>query len=61
MVDYYLSHSASSAYIGADAINTRLVTLQIREDIELDTEAAETAQDDVEETELEESVETATP
>jgi len=64
MVDYYLSHSASSAFIGADAINTRLVTLQIREDIELDTEAAEaaeTADDDVEEPQQEESVETATP
>ena len=56
MVDYYLSHSASSALIGADSINTRLVTLQMREEIELDTEAAEVADEEIEDTELEDSV-----
>ncbi len=38
--DYYLRHSASSSEFGANSINTRLVTLQLYEDVTLDDEDA---------------------
>ncbi len=39
--DYYLLHSATSSEFGANSINTRLVTLQLYEDVTLDSEDAE--------------------
>jgi hypothetical protein len=39
--DYYLRHSATSSYFGANSINARLVTLQLREDVIIDSESAE--------------------
>jgi len=39
--EYFLRHSATSAYFGANSINARLVTLQLREDVLLDSETAE--------------------
>jgi len=64
--DYYLSHSASASYIGANSIQSRLVTLQVRDDLELNTETADAIVDeeeDIEEDgiEVEESPETPTP
>ena len=44
--------------MGVDAINARLVTLQILEEIEIDPEEAETADEDVE---AEQPVEAQTP
>jgi hypothetical protein len=38
--DYYLSHSATASYIGADSINARLVDFQVREDLVLSVETA---------------------
>jgi anti-sigma factor RsiW len=38
--DYYLSHSATASYIGADSINARLVDFQVREDLVLSAETA---------------------
>ena len=38
--DYFLRHSAASAYFGVNSINARLVTLQLREDVLVDTESA---------------------
>lgn len=38
--DYFLRHSATSAYFGVNSINARLVTLQLREDVVVDTESA---------------------
>jgi len=35
--DYYLRHSASSSYFGANSINARLVTLQLREGVIVDS------------------------
>lgn len=58
LLDYHLSHSASASYIGAGAINTRLVTIQIRDDMELDTEDADVAD---ERAESDDPVETPTP
>jgi len=47
--DYYLRHSASSSYFGANSINARLVTLQLREDVIFETDDTEQdlAEDDV--------------
>jgi sigma-E factor negative regulatory protein RseA len=39
--DYYLRHSASSSYFGANSINARLVTLQLREDVIFETDEME--------------------
>ena len=39
--DYYLRHSASSSYFGANSINARLVTLQLREDVIFDADDTE--------------------
>jgi negative regulator of sigma E activity len=38
--EYYLRHSASSSYIGADRINARLVTLELRDGVLVETNAA---------------------
>lgn len=38
--DYYLRHNASSSYIGANSINARLVTLQLREGVVVEHEAS---------------------
>lgn len=61
LLDYYLSHSASASYIGANSIQSRLVTLQVRDDLELNTETAEATVDDADEVETDESAETTTP
>jgi sigma-E factor negative regulatory protein RseA len=37
--DYFLRHSATSAYFGVNSINARLVTLQLREDVPVDTDS----------------------
>lgn len=39
--DYYLRHNATSSYFGANSINARLVTLQLREGVLVDTEIVE--------------------
>ena len=52
--DYYLRHSATSSYFGANSINARLVTLQLREDVVIET-------DDAEQDSAETDVETAAP
>jgi negative regulator of sigma E activity len=49
--DYYLRHSASSSYFGANSINARLVTLQLREDVIFETD--DTEQDPAEEAAVE--------
>jgi len=59
--DYYLSHSASASYIGANSIQSRLVTLQVRDDLELNTETAEATVNDADEVETDEPAETTTP
>ena len=47
--DYYLSHSATASYFGADSINARLVDFQVREDLVLSAEtAAGTVDEDAE-------------
>ncbi len=51
--DYYLRHTASSSYFGANSINARLVTLQLREDVDIDSDAAEPPADDAEDSEAE--------
>jgi len=56
--DYYLSHSESSQYIGANSINARLVTLQLREGVIVDSGDIEQAADESEEL-PEEALETA--
>ena len=44
--DYYLRHSASASYLGADSFNARLVDFQVREDLVYTAEtAAETVDD----------------
>ena len=47
--DYYLRHSASSSYFGANSINARLVTLQLREGVIVDSESSELPEIPVEE------------
>jgi negative regulator of sigma E activity len=48
--EYYLRHSASSSHIGADRINARLVTLELRDGVRVEstvgTEAAAEMPDD---------------
>lgn len=44
--DYYLRHNASSSYIGANSINARLVTLQLRDGVVVEHSA--TDEDDTE-------------
>jgi sigma-E factor negative regulatory protein RseA len=55
--DYYLRHSESSSYFGANSINARLVTLQLREDVIFETDDAE--QDSAEQASETDSVTTA--
>jgi hypothetical protein len=57
--DYYLSHSATASYIGADSINARLVDFQVREDLVLSAETA--AEIVAEDTESGEAAETPAP
>ena len=64
--DYYLSHSDSASYIGANSIQSRLVTLQVWDDLELNTETADATVDDADDVEedgveADESAETPTP
>ena len=58
--DYYLSHTASSSYLGASSINARLVTLQLRDGVIVDSEAEDQPADD-DEAELTETPEAETP
>lgn len=51
--DYYLRHTATSSYFGANSINARLVTLQLREDVNIDSDAPEPPADDDAESEAE--------
>ncbi|MDH3613887.1 MAG: sigma-E factor negative regulatory protein [Gammaproteobacteria bacterium] len=44
--DYYLRHSATSSYFGANSINARLVTLQLREGVIIDAEDSEAPVDE---------------
>ncbi len=55
--DYYLRHSVTSSYFGANSINARLVTLQLREDVIIDSESAERRVEEDEEA----ATETPTP
>jgi len=48
--DYYLRHSATSSYFGANSINARLVTLQLREDVIIDSESTEQRVEEEQET-----------
>jgi hypothetical protein len=59
--DYYLSHSASASYIGADSINARLVTMQIRQDLDVDTEADDAIEENADDAESNAAAETSTP
>jgi hypothetical protein len=59
--DYYLSHSASASYIGADSINARLVTMQIRQDLDVDTQADDAIEEDADDVESEAAPDTSTP
>jgi anti-sigma factor RsiW len=47
--DYYLRHSASSSYFGANSINARLVTLQLREDVVVDSISSDLPDEDARE------------
>jgi len=44
--DYYLRHSATSSYFGANSINARLVTLQLREGVIIDADDSEALADE---------------
>ena len=57
--DYFLIHSATASYIGADSINARLVDFQVREDLVLSAETAAEIVD--EEAESGEDAETPAP
>ena len=54
--DYYLRHSASASYLGADSFNARLVDFQVREDL---VYTAETAAETVDEGADRDAAETA--
>ena len=56
--DYYLLHNASSSHIGANIFNTRIVTLQLREDVIIDFEDSELPVDE-DEAAVAESTETS--
>jgi len=43
--DYYLRHTASSSYFGANSINARLVTLQLRDDVNVESGVSEAPAD----------------
>ena len=46
--DYYLRHSATASYFGASSINARLVTLELRDGVIVDSEFAEQPVDESE-------------
>ena len=46
LLDLYLSHSASSAYIGVDSINARLVTYEPRDNVNIATDLGEPVVDE---------------
>jgi len=56
--EYYMRHNASSSYFGADSINARLVTLQLRDGVIVDSDTEISAPDEDEETVDEESTAT---
>ncbi len=58
--DYYLSHTADSSYFGASSINARLVTLQLREDMDIESGVPELQVDD-DEAAPAESIDAQTP
>ena len=53
--EYYMRHNASSSYFGADSINARLVTLQLRDGVIVDSDTEISPPDEDEETVDEES------
>jgi sigma-E factor negative regulatory protein RseA len=59
--DYYLSHSASASYIGADSINARLVTMEIRQNLDVDTQTDDVIEETAEDAEPDAATETSTP
>ncbi len=61
--DYFMRHNASSSEFGANSINTRLVNLQLYEEVTLDGEAAEAVgpADDVESLDADDSTADQTP
>jgi sigma-E factor negative regulatory protein RseA len=58
--DYYLLHNASSVHLGANSINTPLVTWQFAEDVIIDSEDTEPLADE-DAVELAETPDTETP
>lgn len=44
--EYYLRHTASSSYIGVDSINARLVTLELRDGVLVETQPATESEED---------------
>jgi hypothetical protein len=61
LLDYYLSHSDSASYIGANSINARLVTMQVRDNLDLDTAAEDVTEEDAEDAAPQEPAETPAP
>jgi len=53
--EYHMRHNASSSYFGADSINARLVTLQLRDELTVESDAETPPLDEDEETVDEES------
>jgi negative regulator of sigma E activity len=46
--EYYLRHAASSSYVGASSINARLVTLELADGVQVETETDESQAEDEE-------------
>ena len=59
--DYYLRHSASAAYLGADSFNARLVDFQVREDLVYTAETAAETIDESADVDARESATTPAP
>jgi negative regulator of sigma E activity len=57
--EYYLRHNASSSYFGANSINARLVTLQLRDGVIVESDAEISPSDEDKETVDEETTATA--
>lgn len=57
--EYYMRHNASSSYFGVDSINARLVTLQLRDGVIVESDAEILPPDEDEEAVDEESTATA--
>lgn len=53
--EYYMRHNASSSYFGVDSINARLVTLQLRDGVIVESDAETPSVDEDKETVDEES------